>query len=92
MNALLRHDLRALKHATCPRLRHTEIGVRLHGKYVRAWRGKRYTIASGLDHVTVRALVKFTDPGSGADAGRATYAWNVQRQHRNRYFVCGFLS
>jgi hypothetical protein len=92
LDALLHHDLRALQSATCPRLRRTEVGVALHGKYVRAWSGKPYDIQPDLDFVTVSALVKFTDPATGDDAGQAVYSWNVQRSHRGRYSVCGFLS
>jgi hypothetical protein len=92
LDALLHHDLGALKTATCPRLRHTEVGVALHGKYIRAWSGKPYDIASGVDFVTVRALVKFTDPATGQNAGHAVYAWNVERGNGGRYYVCGFLS
>ena len=92
MNALLHHDLRALHSATCPRLRPTEVGFELHGKYLRSWRGKPYTIEPDLAFVTVRALVKFTDPSSGSDAGRAVYSWYVRRAHSGQYYVCGFLS
>jgi hypothetical protein len=92
LDALSQHDLRALKHATCPRLRHTEVGVALHGKYVRAWRGQPYDIQPGLDFVTVQARVEFTDPASGHTAGQAVYSWNVQRSRRGHYSVCGFLS
>jgi hypothetical protein len=92
LNALLHHDLRALKDATCPRLRHTEVGVELHRKYVRAWRGKPYDLTPGLSFVRVRALVDLTDASTGEDAGQAVYQWNVQRNHGGRYFVCGFLS
>ena len=92
MNALLHHDLRALHSATCPRLRHTEVGFELHGNYLRSWRGKPYTIEPDLAFVTVRALVKFTDPSTGGDAGRAIYSWYVRRAHGGHYYVCGFLS
>lgn len=92
MNALLHHNLNALHAATCPRLRHTEVGVELHGKYVRAWRGRPYEIQPSLRYVTVTATVQLTDPATGGDAGRALYAWNVQRTGGGRYYVCGFLA
>jgi hypothetical protein len=92
LDALLHHDLGALKNATCPRLRHTEVGVALHGKYVHAWSGKPYDIAPGIDFVTVRALVKLVDPATGDNAGHAVYAWNIERGNGGRYYVCGFLS
>ena len=92
MNALLHHNLTALHAATCPRLRHTEVGFALHGKYVHAWRGRPYEIQPALSNVTVRASVQLTDPATGGDAGRALYGWNVQRNAGGHYYVCGFLS
>jgi hypothetical protein len=92
MNALVDHDLTALHSATCPKLRHTEVGFELHGKYVNSWRGKPYQISPDLDYVTVFALVRFRDPSTGASAGSATYSWYVEREPSGHYYVCGFLS
>lgn len=92
MNALLDHDLSALKSATCPRLRHTEVGVALHGKYVRSWQGKPYQITPGVGYVTISALVGLRNPSTGASAGSVTYSWYVERTSGGHYYVCGFLS
>lgn len=91
MNALVDHDLTALRSATCPRLRPTLKGFELHGKYVSRWRGRPYQIYPGQDYVQLSATVQLRSPISGAAAGQATYDWYVQRSS-GHYYVCGFLS
>lgn len=86
MNALLYHNLSALKSATCPRLRHTETGTALHHKYIHRWKGYSYQIYPDLDYVRLSAKVYF-DVG-----GTAVYDWYVERDSTDTYYVCGFLS
>lgn len=92
MDALVEHDLAALKRATCPRLRGTEVGVALHGRYVSRWRENPYDVGPYLNYTTVTAKLSLQDPASGAAAGTVTYAWYVERDTDGAYWVCGFLS
>ncbi|MFD4659855.1 hypothetical protein ACFWP2_29980 [Kitasatospora sp. NPDC058444] len=92
LDALVSHDMTALRRATCPRLRATLLGFALNNYYVARWKVLPYSIPDATDRFSVDVLITQRDPGTGQLAGDVTYQWMAERDTDGNYWICGWLN